>query len=463
VNAIDFRRSQEPKAIDGTPPPHDLDAEAAVLSAVLIDGDMVFSLLVDIVRPEDFYSEAHRQIFIAAETLWRANEHIDPVTVASRLKSTDRMGQVGGMGYLTEILPAAPTLAGAESYARTVADKARIRKVIAECQRVAATGYLGVADAQKFCDDAELSIARLARARNAHEIEANKYVLQRIVKESSEAHARGGQITGVPCGLDRVDRLTNGLHKGQLSIIAARPGIGKTAYAAQVGYYVARQKIGVLFFSVEMPRDDIMRRILCAESGVSASRMVRGELHDREWGPLTEVTQEIAKAPLWVDDTPGMSALHVRSVVMRRLAMRKEKEPPLGLVIVDYMQKLAPIDERKERRLQVAQSSELLRRIATDLKLPVIACAQLNRDNEKGGKPRRPALSDLRECGDIENDAFVVQLLHRERNYNASDEYSEDPVPAEIILGKNRNGPESIVNTEWVGAFTKFQNAKEGY
>ena len=462
MTLIDINRVREPQTVDGRPPPHDLDAEAAVISACILACEQTLPIVIDVVRPEDFYSEAHRQIFVALEALWRAAQHVDMVTLATRLKDTERLAQVGGISYLKELLDAAPTLTGAESYARTVSDKARIRKVIAECQRVAANGYLGVEDAQVYCDEAERALGRLARAGGAHELEKNKTILARIVDATKNAKARGLAITGIRSGIDRVDRLTNGIHRGQFSIIAARPGIGKTAYAKQVAYYTSRQDVGTLFFSAEMKSDDILRRILCSESGVSETRMIRGELIDREWGPLTQATLDIARAPLWVDDTPGMTAAHIRGVVMRKIANRKPGEPELGVVVVDYLQKLRSLNAKLERRHQIAETSEALRRIAVDLNVAVIATAQLNRDSDKGGKSRRPVISDLRECGDIEQDAFVVQLLHRERNYGDRDEYNTDVIDAEIILGKNRNGPETIVNVGWCGAFTRFENLEEG-
>lgn len=467
MNAVvDIRTRREPRTIDGVPPPHDLDAEAAVLSTILLDGGDVLSVIADVVTAEDFYSEAHRRIFESAEKLWRAGTPVDIVTIATALRDAERLDQVGGVQYLRETLGFGHTLRATETYARTIADKARLRRVIAECQRVANEGYGGVDDVQRFCDEAETRIGAMARGRSSNVVERNRDAFKRIVAEIQAAHARGASITGTRSGFDRVDRLTNGIHRGQLSIVAARPGIGKTAYAAQVAAYVAALGVGVLFFSVEMSRDEILKRLTCSHADVMMPKLQRGELSQTDWNRMTGAMQHIAALPLMIDDTNGATALHVRSGVMRAIANRKPNEPEIGLVVVDYLQKLAPSSSNTERRLQVAESSEILRRIAKDFVVPVVATAQLNRENEKPGrtsKSRRPGLADLRECGDIEQDAYVVQFIHRERTYDAQNEYDDRSVDVEVVLAKNRNGPETVVKLGWRGVYTRFENLEEGY
>ncbi|MFO0676097.1 MAG: replicative DNA helicase [Polyangiaceae bacterium] len=466
---------------DGRVPPHDLDAEAAVLSAILLDGSSL-DKLVEFLKPEHFYAESHSRIFEAAMELKHAQQPVDIVQVGSVLKDRERLAQIGGMPYLTEILNAAPVVANVAAYGKIIHEKWRVRQLIQTCQRVVAEGYIDYGDPQSFIDGAEQSIYALARTREESSAEKLVGVIKRSFKAISEASARGGRITGIPSGFERYDRLTAGLHPGDLSIVAARPGMGKTSFVLNVAVNVAKPQIveaqasgerweepgyGAIVFSLEMPREQLANRMLCSEARVDVSKLRSGNLSRDDWSRLTQAAADLARLNVWIDDSPGLSLLELRAKVRRIQAdfdKTDENGRPLrriGLVVVDYLQLMKGRDGVNSREQEISEISRGLKGLAKELKLPVIALSQLNRAVEtRSEKSKRPQLSDLRESGAIEQDADNICFIYRDEYYNK--ETTTERAVAELIIAKQRNGPTGTAKVRFDREYTRFDNLAEG-
>ncbi|MEO8798262.1 MAG: replicative DNA helicase, partial [Polyangiaceae bacterium] len=432
----------EPPTIDGRVPPHDLDAEAAVLSAILLDAGALDRVL-EFLKPEHFYSEAHRRIYEGCMELKAVGQPVDVVQVGTWLKNRERIAQVGGMAYLTEILNAAPAVANVAAYGKTIHEKWRVRQLIATCQRVAATGYIDYGEPQGFIDGAEQSIYELARTSEANSVEKLIHVMKRSFKALTEAMQRGDRITGVPTGFDRYDRLTAGLHPGDLTIIAARPGMGKTSFVLNIAANVASPRprqaandpndqwdepgAGCIVFSLEMPREQIANRMVCSYGKVDVGKVRAGMLGQQDWNRLTQAASYLGGLPIWIDDSPSLSILELRAKV-RRIQSEferpsgdgdpKKKPSKIGLVIVDYLQLMKGRDGSSSREQEISEISRGLKGLAKELKVPVIALSQLNRAVEtRTEKHKRPQLSDLRESGAIEQDADNICFIYRDEYY----------------------------------------------
>ncbi len=470
------------RVVDGRVPPHDLDAEAAVLSAVMIDVNALDRVL-EFLKPEHFYSEAHRRVFEACVELRSVGQPVDVVQVGTWLKNRERIAQVGGMSYLTELLNAAPALANVAAYGKTIHEKSRVRQVIGTCQRVAAQGYLDYGDAQSFIDTAEQSIYEIARTQESSSVERLLDVMKRTFKQISEASARGERITGISTGFDRYDRLTAGLHDGDLTIVAARPGMGKTSFVLNVACNAARPRtfesaynknerweepgFGVVIFSLEMPREQIANRMLCSEAKVDVGKLRAGAHTRDDWTRLTQAAADLGRLPIWVDDSPSINLLELRAKV-RRLQAEYEQIAPdgrrtkrIGAVIVDYLQLMRGRDGINSREQEISEISRGLKGLAKELKVPVIALSQLNRAVEtRGDKSKRPLLSDLRESGAIEQDADNICFIYRDDYYMK--EASTEPGVAELILAKQRNGSTGTVRVRFDKHYTRFENLPDG-
>ncbi len=327
-----LRENIEPAIIDGRVPPNDLDAEAAVLSAVLVD-PLALDKVLEFLKPENFYSEAHRRIYEACIELRSVGQPVDVVQVGTWLKNRERLSQVGGLAYLTEVLNAAPMVANVAAYGRTIHEKWRIRQLIATCQRVAAQGYVDYGEAQGFIDGAEQAVYQIARTQESVTTERLLDVVKKSFKALSDAMARGERTTGISTGFDRYDRLTAGLHEGDLTIVAARPGMGKTSFVLNVALNVASPRKresptnpndaweepgrGVVFFSLEMPREQIANRMVCSEGRVDVSKIRTGYLSPQDWTKLTQAASFLGSLPMWVDDSPTLNILELRAKVRR--------------------------------------------------------------------------------------------------------------------------------------------------
>ena len=473
---------ETPPVIEGRVPPHDLDAEAAVLSAVMLDPSALDKIL-EFLKPDHFYSEAHRRIFEACVELRSVGQPVDVVQVGTWLKNRDRIAQIGGMAYLSEILNAAPAVSNVAAYGRTISEKFRVRQLIATCQRVAAEGYLDYGEAQAFIDGAEQSIYQLARTPESSSVERLLDVMKKSFKALTEAMQRGDRITGTPTGFDRYDRLTAGLHPGDLSIVAARPGMGKTSFVLNVATNVASPKgrestadpnkrwdeqgVGVAVFSLEMPREQIANRMVCSEGKVDVGKLRQGFLSPQDWSRLTQAASYLGSLPIWIDDTPSLSILELRAKVRRlqaeydRTDDTGKKIRRIGLVVVDYLQLMRGRDGAQSREQEIIEISRGLKGLAKELHLPVIALSQLNRAVEtRSEKSKRPQISDLRESGAIEQDADNIVFIYRDEYYNK--EATAEPNVAELIIAKQRNGPTGTAKVRFDREFTRFDNLAEG-
>jgi replicative DNA helicase len=481
VRASRVQPVENPQPIEGRVPPHDLDAEAAVLSAVMLD-PAALDRVTDL-KPEHFYSEAHRRIFEACLELRQVGHPVDVVQVASWLKDRQRLAQVGGMGYLGEILDSAPVVANVGAYARIIHEKFRVRQLILSCQKVVAQGYGDYGEPQGFIDGAEQAIYNIARTSSKQSTERLIDVMKKAFKRLNDAVARGDRITGVPTGYDRYDRMTAGLHEGDLSIVAARPGMGKTSFVLNVATNVASPKgrevagdpnqrwedagVGAVVFSLEMPREQLANRMVCSEARVDVSKMRTGYLSPQDWSKLTQAASFLGSLPIWIDDSPGLTLIELRAKV-RRLQSEFDtrdaegrKIRKIGLVVVDYLQLMKGRDGVSSREQEISEISRGLKGLAKELEVPVIALSQLNRAVEtRSEKSKRPMISDLRESGAIEQDADNIIFIYRDDYYNRED--SAEPNIAELIIAKQRNGPTGTAKVRFEKAYTRFDNLAEG-
>ena len=469
-------------AVEARVPPHDLDAEGAVISAVMVD-PAALDKVNEFLKPEHFYSEAHRRIFEACVDLASAGRPVDVVQVATWLRDRERLAQVGGMAYLTEVLNTAPAVANVTAYGKTIHEKWRVRQLILTCQRVTAQGYAGYGEAQTFIDGAEQSVYDIARTRESSNVYMLRDVMRETFKKIEKANARGRRITGIATGFDRYDRVTSGLHDGELTIVAARPGMGKTSLVLNMAANVASPQqlesahdpnerweepgYGVVVFSLEMPREQIVNRMLCSEAKVDVSRVRTGMLTPSDWSKLTQAASHLGSLGIWVDDTPALGLLELRSKVRRLQAeydrfdeASGEKKQRIGLVMVDYLQLMHGRENAASREQEISEISRGLKQLAKELNLPVIALSQLNRAVEtRGEKSKRPQLSDLRESGAIEQDADNICFIYRDDYYNKE---TADRNVAELIVAKQRNGPTETVKVRFDAQYTRFDNLAEG-
>jgi replicative DNA helicase len=473
---------ENPQPIDGRVPPNDLDAEAAVLSAAMLD-PAALDKVTDL-KAEHFYSEAHRRIYEGCLELRAAGQPVDILSVGSWLKDRQRLAQVGGTQYLAQILDAAPVVANVGAYGRIIIEKYRIRQLILACQRVTATGYGDYGDPQAFIDGAEQAIYNIANTGSAKlSTERLLDVMKKSFQRLNDAVARGDRITGVPTGFERYDRMTAGLHEGDLSIVAARPGMGKTSFVLNVAANVAAPKgrevandpnsrweeagVGCIVFSLEMPREQLANRMVCSEARVDVSKMRTGFLSPQDWSKLTQAASFLGGLPIWIDDSPGLTLIELRAKV-RRIQSEYEtrddqgrKLRKVGCVIVDYLQLMKGRDGVQSREQEISEISRGLKGLAKELEVPVIALSQLNRAVEtRSEKSKRPLISDLRESGAIEQDADNIIFIYRDDYYNK--EESAEPNIAELIIAKQRNGPTGTAKVRFDKQWTRFDNLAEG-
>ncbi len=473
----------EPIAVEGRVPPHDLDAEAAVISAVMLD-PLAFDKVNEFLRPEHFYSEAHRRIHEACVELSSEGKPVDVVQVATWLRDRERLAQVGGMAYLTEVLNAAPAVANVVAYGKTIHEKYRVRQLILACQRVTAQGYAGYGEAQQFIDSAEQAVYDIARTRESSSIFPLRDVMQETFRRMMKATERGARIIGIPTGFDRYDRLTSGLHDGELTIVAARPGMGKTSLVLNMAINVASpqelesardpnerwQVAGlraVVVFSLETPREHNPNRMLCSEARLHVSRVRTGMLAPSDWSKLTQAAAHLNSLNIWVDDSAALSILELRSKVRRLQAefdridpATGEKKQRVGLVVVDYLQLMKGRENANSREQEISEISRGLKQLAKELKLPVIALSQLNRAVEtRGEKSKRPQLSDLRESGAIEQDADNICFIYRDDYYNKE---SMERSVAELISSRSKeNEPHRHgLKVKFDAQYTRFEDLR---
>lgn len=458
----------------GRVPPADQDAEAAVLSSILLSSE-AFDTVQEILSPDYFYVDANRRVFEAVLDLADKSKAIDVVSVAGYLRDRGRLDQVGGTPYLAHLVDATPAVAHVDAHARTIREKWRLRSLIATCQRFAAEGYGDCGEVQEFIDSAEQAIFELARVKTESDIVPVKDAIQQAFHVLTAARQRGGGVTGFSTGFTELDRRTSGLHKGDLYIVAGRPGMGKTSFVLNVAANVAAPKHlpsgqpgvpplevsgdGVAFFSLEMPREQLASRMLASEARVDMSSLRSGQVGAEDWNKLTEAAARMGRLPLWLDDTPAISLLDLRAKIRRLQAeLRRYPEGPkeLGLVAIDYLQLMSGRKGVASREQEISEISRGLKQLAKEMQVPVIALSQLNRSVEtRATKDKRPQLSDLRESGAIEQDADAIMFIYRDEYYF---EDSPSKGQAEVIVAKQRNGPTGTVNVKFTQQFTRFDN-----
>lgn len=440
-------------------PPHDLDAEAAVLSAVMLDPSAMAKVR-DVATPEKYYAERHRRIFEACCELDDEGQPCDVVTVGTWLKARERIAQVGGMAYLTELLNAAPAVANVRKYAETIAKKYAVRQLIAACQTIAAKGYLDYGEELAFFDEAESAVhaaAQTLATGRADTFGSLGAATRAAFTKIAQSKGQGG-VTGIRTGLDDLDALVTGLHRGELYVVAGRPGAGKSALAFQIGATIAKGGLGVVGSSLEMPSEQVAMRLVCADARVSSSLTRAGGLQPVHWGRLTTSASAIGRLPYWLDERAGASVANIRAAVRRAEQECARKSIRLGCVIVDYLQLARGTAVQRgrisNREQEIGEISRSMKEIAKEHDVAVVALSQLNRDCEKRAD-KRPMLSDLRESGSIEQDADAVIFVYRDKMYDAESDKGD---VAELIVAKQRQGPLATVEVRFDEATTSFQN-----
>ncbi|MDS1271446.1 replicative DNA helicase [Lipingzhangella sp. LS1_29] len=434
-------------------PPHDALAEQCVLGGMLLSKDAI-SEVVEIVRSADFYRPAHQVIFDTAVDLFARGEPVDAISVNAELTNRGEITRVGGAPYLHTLTESIPTAANAGYYARIVADRAILRRLVEVGTRVAQLGYTGGSDVNDLVDQAQAEVMGVAEKRTGEDYLPLSEVMPGALDEIEAISSRDSGMTGVPTGFTDFDALANGLQPGQMIIIAARPAVGKSTLALDMARAAAIQnQLTTVIFSLEMGRNEIVMRLLSAEARIPLHTMRSGLMTDDDWTRMARRMGEVAGAPLFIDDSPNMSMMEIRAKC-RRLKQQHD----LKLIIVDYLQLMNAAGRVESRQQEVSEMSRSLKLLAKELEVPVIALSQLNRGPEQR-TDKKPQLSDLRESGSIEQDSDMVILLYRE---DAFEKESPRAGEADLIVAKHRNGPTATVTVAFQGHYSRFVDMAPG-
>ena len=439
----------------GKVPPHDAEAEQAVLGSMLTDRDAVISA-IEVLKEEDFYRTDNRLIYSAILNLYNRAEPIDIITVKSELESLGKFEQVGGMEYLATLPDKVPTTANATKYINIVEEKSTLRSLIKAANEIIDLGYDPTEDVDYVTESAEKKIFNLMQNKDKKSYTPIKDILVDSFTQLEELYNRKQHITGVPTGFTELDNRTAGFHGSDLILIAARPAMGKSAFALNIATNAAvRTNVPVMIFSLEMSKEQMVNRILCSEAMVDSNKLRTGKLDEDDWTKLAGKIGQLAEAQIYIDDTPGISVTEIRAKC-RKLKLEKG----LGMVVIDYLQLVQGTNRRSGTREQeISEISRSLKILAKEIGVPVIALSQLSRAVEQ--RPdHRPMLSDLRESGAIEQDADIVMFLYRDDYYNQD---SEKKNIAEVIIAKHRGGSTGTVELLWLGSYTKFVNLEKRF
>ena len=439
----------------GKVPPHDIEAEQAILGCMLTDRDSVIAA-IEVLKEDEFYREDNKAIYAAILSLYSKNEPIDIITVKAELIETGNFERVGGLEYLASLPERVPTTANVDKYIKIVDEKAMLRNLISSANELVALGYDETEDVDRIMDMAEKKIFDLAQKKNTKGYSALKDVLVETFAKLEELYNQKGQLSGTPTGFKDYDLKTSGLHDSDLIIVAARLAMGKSAFAINIATNVAVQaKKGVAIFNLEMSKEQVGNRILCCEALVDSNKVRTGQLEDDDWVKLASTLTRLSEAPIYIDDTAGISIMEIRAKC-RKLKIEKD----IGLVVIDYLQLIQGSGKKNASREQeISEISRSLKILAKELQIPVIALSQLSRSVEKRDD-KRPMLSDLRESGAIEQDADQVIFLYRDDYYN---EDSEKKNVAEVILAKHRGGSTGTIDLAWLPSYTKFANLEKRF
>lgn len=429
-------------------PPQNLEAEQAVIGAVLLQPEALITAM-ERIRSEDFYSVAHQRIYEAMVELGESNQPVDLITLTAHLQDQGLLEEIGGVSYLAKVANAVPTAANVDYYAQIVEEKSMLRRLIRTATNIVTDGYANSEDVAVLLSDAEKKILEISNRRSSSGFISIRDVLMEVFEKVEFLYSNRGGTTGIPSGFVDLDRMTAGFQRSDLIIVAARPSVGKTAFALNIAQNVGvRARETVAIFSLEMSAAQLVQRMICAESNVDAQRMRTGHLEGDDWEKLTMAIGALSEAQIFIDDTPGITVADIRAKC-RRL----KKEKGLGMILIDYLQLIQGRGKAGENRQQeVSEISRTLKQIARELEVPVIALSQLSRGVEQR-QDKRPMMSDLRESGSIEQDADIVSFLYRDDYY---DKESEKKNIIEIIIAKQRNGPVGTVELVFLKQFNKF-------
>jgi replicative DNA helicase len=404
--------------------------------------------VVEVLRGHDFYRPAHETVYEAILDLYGRGEPADPLTVADQLQKNNELGRVGGAPYLHTLVNYVPTAANAGYYADIVRERAILRRLVEAGTRIVQMGYSGDGEADDIVDAAQAEVYSVTERRASEDYLPLSEIMEGTLDEIEAIGSRGGQMVGVPTGFVDLDALTNGLHPGQMIVIAARPAVGKSTIGLDLARAAAiRHQLAAVIFSLEMSRNEITMRLLSAEARVPLHHMRAGQMTDDDWNRIARRTGEVSSAPLFIDDSPNMTMMEIRAKC-RRLKQRHD----LKLVIVDYLQLMSSGKRVESRQQEVAEFSRALKLLAKELEVPVVAISQLNRGPEQR-QDKKPMLSYLRESGSIEQDADMVLLLHREDAYEKESPRAGE---ADFIVAKHRNGPTATITVAFQGHYSRF-------
>jgi len=432
-------------------PPQNIEAERSVIGAILLENEAINNVL-EILRVNDFYSESHRKIFSAILELYEKNEPSDLITLSNTLKNNNQLDSAGGVSYLASLVDNIPSAANVTYYSKIVKEKAILRGLIGAATKIITKSYDTGKDVENILDEAEHTIFEISE----NKIKPAFYPIKEIIKDTfrtiEKLYEKKELVTGVPTGFEKLDDLTSGFQKSDLIIIAGRPSMGKTALALNITQHVAIEKgIPVALFSLEMAKEQLSLRMLASEAKVNSQRLRKGFLGETDWPKLTTAAGRLSEAPIFIDDTPAITVLE-----MKAKARRLKSETDLGLIVLDYLQLMRGIQFKDSREQEISEISRSLKALAKELNIPVVALSQLNRKVEDRTN-KRPQLADLRESGAIEQDADVITFIYRDEVYNRSEDNPEKGM-AEIIIGKQRNGPVGMVKLAFLEKYTSFVN-----
>ena len=440
----------------GKIPPNDTEAEQAVLGSMLTDKDAVI-LAIETLKEEDFYREDNKAIYAAMLNLYNRAEPIDIITVKEELISIGKFETVGGIEYLAELPEKVPTTANVDKYIKIVEEKAILRSLIKVSNEIITLGYDQTQEVETIMDEAEKKVFNVMQNRNQKGYTHIKDILIDAFAELEQLYNNKQQVTGVPTGFIELDYKTSGLHDSELIILAARPAMGKSAFALNIATHAAlRANTPVAIFSLEMSKEQMTNRILCSEAMIDSNKLRTGKIEEDDWVKLVETLGPLSEAEIYIDDTPGISITEIRAKC-RKLKLEKN----IGMVIIDYLQLVQGTGNKRvgSREQEISEISRSLKILAKEINVPVIALSQLSRAAEQ--RPdHRPLLSDLRESGSIEQDADIVTFLYRDDYYNPD---SENKNIAEVIIAKNRSGSTGTVELLWLGSYTKFANIEKRF
>jgi replicative DNA helicase len=432
-------------------PPQNIEAEESILSAILIDNSSLIDILEHL-SADDFYKTVHQIIFSGIETLYAKNEPVDLVTLSNLLREKGELDKIGGATFLARLVDAVPMAVNPHHYARIIRDKSVLRRLIEQSNAISNRCFEDRGEVESVIEFAQSVIFEISEGKTSKAFSPLGQIIESNIDALEERQGNRALVTGVPTGFQKLDSLTSGFQNSDLIILAARPAMGKTAFALNMARNAAIEgDVPVAIFSLEMSKEQLSMRMLCTEARVDSSRIRSGFLNEEDWNRITDAATRLSTAPLFIDDSPDISTTSIRTK-----SMRMKLDKGLGLIIIDYLQLMRGNTQTERRDLEISDISRSLKILAKELNVPVIALSQLNRKLEERSD-KRPQLSDLRESGALEQDADLVAFIYRDEVYNR-DENNPSKGTAEILLAKQRNGPTGVANLAFLKSYTRFEN-----